>query len=293
MNVIGTSAEAADDFVIEKAADGQTLVVTGAWSSWAEAELRTGRIDGLTLNYARGYRERDLEFLGDWPIRRLHILARTITDLSPVYRLSRTLESLIVETSPVASLDVGRLPLLRNLGAEWSQVSESIGSAPGLQELFLRGYTEADLRPLGAHPSLAKLVMKDRPRIESVAGISTLPSLSVLGLYSASRLRDLSDLSGAMLRELQLEACRGIERLDAVSDVSALEFLNVSDCGTVESLGPLAALQNLRTLYLYGTTRVADADLTPLTRLAHLTELRMQSRREYRPAVREVQELLA
>jgi hypothetical protein len=93
--------------------------------------------------------------------------------------------------------------------------------------------------------------------------------------------------------KLQLQSCHRVERLDAVGGAYSLEFLNFSECGDVQSLSPLQALRELRVLYLYGTTRVLDSDLTPLTRLPHLAELRMQSRREYRPSVREIQSHLA
>ena len=39
----------------------------------------------------------------------------------------------------------------------------------------------------------------------------------------------------------------------------------------------------------WGSTRILDADLSPLLSLPRLTELRMKSRREYKPSVKEVQ----
>jgi hypothetical protein len=293
---VTSSAGASANFVIEETAEGRNLVVTGDWSASAASALLSGSADGLTLNYARGYRERSLDFLQGWPVRRLAILARTIKDLAPVYRFASTLEALSIETSPEASLDLRELPLLTRLGADWEQVRETIAFGGDLRRLFLMRYREPDLRPLGEHRSLAALVMKERPQLESLAGIDQLPSLSELGLFLAPRLHDISDLVSATasshLRKLQLQSCSGIERLDAVGDAYGLQFLNFSDCGDVQSLSPLLALREMRVLYLYGTTRVLDGDLTPLTRLPRLAELRMQSRREYRPSVREVQSRL-
>ena len=286
------STGASANFVIEETAEGRNLVVTGDWSAVAVNALLGGSADGLTLNYARGYRERSLDFLQEaWPVRRLHILARTIKDLTPVYRLARTLESLIVDTSPGAVLDLRELPHLTRLAADWEQVRETIGSARGLRRLFVAQYGEPDLRSLGEHRSLAVLDMKEDPQLESLVGIDQLPALSELEIFGAGRLLHISDLAGAAphLRTLHLKSCRRIGRLDAIGSGVGLEFLNVSDCGDVQSLSPLAALRELRVLLLYGTTRILDGDLTPLTRLPHLAELRMQSRREYRPSVREVQ----
>jgi hypothetical protein len=285
-------ARASAGFVIEETAEGRNLVVTGDWTAAAVKALLDGKADGLTLNYARGYREGSLGFLEEgWPVRRLQILARTIKDMTPVYRLAGTLESLIVDTSPRAMLDLRELPHLTRLAADWEQVRQTIGSAGELQRLFLARYREADLRPLGDHRALAVLDMKEDPQLESLAGIDQLPALSELGIFGAARLLDISDLvyAASHLLTLHLQSCRGIEWLDAIGSTVGLEFLSVSDCGDVQSLSPLGALHELRVLYLYGTTRVLDGDLTPLTRLPKLRELRMQGRREYRPSVREIQ----
>jgi hypothetical protein len=286
----------ASGFLIEDTAEGRDLVVTGDWSAAARKALLDGAADGLVLNYARGYRERSLDFLQDgWTVRRLFILARTIKDLSPLYRLANTLEAINVETSPAAILDLSKLPLLVSLGADWAQVRDSIGIAEDLRRLFLMSYREQDLRDLGEHRSLASLAMKEHPQLTSLKGIDQFPALAELGVFGAGGLRDISNLAGetigSRLQKLQLQSCP-IERLDALTEVTALEFLNVGECGDIQSLHPLAALSKLRCLLLFGSTRVLDGDLTPLMHLPRLKELRMKSRREYRPSVREIYESL-
>src|SRR5690242_11158836 len=71
-------------YAIEPTDDGDLMVVVDSFDEAAAAVLRSGQVTGLTLNYALGFRERDLEFLEPWPLRRLDLLARTITDLSPL-----------------------------------------------------------------------------------------------------------------------------------------------------------------------------------------------------------------
>lgn len=123
------------------------------------------------------------------------------------------------------------------------------------------------------------------------------PLLEKLGIYLARGLRDLSDLASASaprhLRELQLESDRGITRLDEIGTATNLEFLNISDLRDIESLAPLVNLKLLDTLYAYETTRVADGDLTPLTKLPSLKDLRMMNRRSYSPSVGEVKARLS
>ncbi len=62
-------------------------MVTGPWSVEAARVLAGGDIDGLVLNYARGFCEDSLDLLDGWPLRRPHVLDRLIVDLEPIGRL--------------------------------------------------------------------------------------------------------------------------------------------------------------------------------------------------------------
>ncbi len=70
------------------------MVVTGPWSDYAARLLWSGEIDGLDLNYVKGFKDTDLAFIEPWPIRRMSILARTVRDLAPVSNLAPTLVEL-------------------------------------------------------------------------------------------------------------------------------------------------------------------------------------------------------
>ena len=208
--------------------------------------------------------------------------------------LSPTLESLSVESAPEATIDLARLPSLTSLSAGWGQVRASIGELPGLTDLFLLSYSDIDLAPLRWNSQLVRLRFKDRPRLRSLAGLGALQSIGHLGVYLAP-LRDITalrDLPPAGLRELHLESCR-MSDLTSVASARGLRLLNASDCGEIESLQPIRPLLDLETLWMYGTTKVLDDDLAPITDLPRLRELRMQSRRTYRPSVKDVQTLIA
>ncbi|GAB3040960.1 hypothetical protein GCM10027052_22970 [Parafrigoribacterium mesophilum] len=157
------------NFDLVESPAGTDLVVTGDWSPKASRALSGGAATGLVLNYAKGYRERSLDFLENWPITRIRILARTITDLTPVYRMAATLESVSVITAPKATLDLARLPRLTHLEAGWEQVESSIGAAVHLRELYPTSYNPRDLSPLSQNRQLRLISMKDRPYIESPA----------------------------------------------------------------------------------------------------------------------------
>jgi hypothetical protein len=285
--------EEGSSYRIERDESGDTLVVTDSWTPQISQLMADGRADGLDLNYAKGFKDTDLEILRDWPVKRLAVLARTIKDLSPVLRLAGTLEVLSVQTAPKALIDLGQFPVLTVMAAEWSQIRSTISEAPRLRDLMVRAYDEADLEPLRWNTALTRLRFKDRPRLRHLSGVEVLRSLEHLGVYLAP-LQDLDALGNEdfALRELHVESCP-IRDLSPLARQHKLTLLNASDCGDLASLSPLRELSDLSILWLFGTTRVVDDDLSPLCELPHLRELRMRSRRSYRPSVEAIQALCA
>jgi len=267
---------------------GIDLIVTNEWSSQAAAELVAGNADGLVLNYARGFRERSLDFLAGLPIRRLNVLARTIKNLDPIYSLAETLEDLELQTAPT-EVHLDLLPRVVRLGATWSQVVDSISALPRLQSLFALSYSESSLDPLRFNRALRVIRMKDRPSVATLEGIEFFPDLEQLDL-SLAPISSLAPLQSAAptIGHLELESCKLIQTLDGVEHLRELRTLNLGDVGPITSLQPISELTNLERVYLWGSTVISDADLSPLANLPKLTTLRMTSRRPYHPSVAEI-----
>jgi internalin A len=277
-------------YELEPNEDGLSLVVTGPWTPTSAGAMSRPDVTGLTLNYARGFQERDLSFLQDWPVKELRLLARTITDLEPVYRLSGSLERLSVISSQRAALDLRRLPWLTQLSADWAQVEDTVEFSIALNDLFLTAYRATDLRPLARNESLARLRFKDRPGMVSLDGLEQLPHLVELGVLGARRLSDVAALPSAAptLQHLDLGGCAGLTDLDVLAHLIGLRWLGIQNCGPITSLGPIAGLLKLDVLWAFESTRVTDGDLTPLLGLTVLRDLRMAPRPHYRPSVDEV-----
>ena len=81
------------------------------------------------------------------------------------------------------------------------------------------------------------------------------------------------------------EECPQIDAIDEVERLIGLRFLGVSECGAIASLSPVRGLTQLETFYAWGSTRILDGDLSPLTQLPRLQEIRMRNRRGYKPPV--------
>ena len=279
-------------FRLERDGSGNTLVVTDRVSAEAVQLLASGSVDGLDLNYAKGFKDTDLEFIEAWPITRLSVLARTANNIEPLYRLP-DLVSLSLNTGPKCRLDLRRMPKVVSLSADWALVSESISERPEIEDLYLGGFAEADLGRLRWNVALRRLRLKDRPRLESLDGVGSFQLLEQLGVWSAplADVAALRDLPSNRLTELQLEACR-VRDLGPLCSLTNLRFLNLSDEGDIPSVGVFASLKALEVLWLFGTTRVVDGDLGVLAQLP-LRELRIKSRKQYQPSVEALQTRIA
>lgn len=281
------------NFVLERNSAGVDLVLTGKWSKAAEVCIADGRADGLILNYARGFGERNLDFVQGLPLRRLDVLARTLTDVTPVYSLGASLRALHIQSDPLAEIELDRLPELRELSADWGQIRRSLRFVSHLERLFIQSYSELDLAPLADLSSLASVVLKDYPQLRSLDGVEGLRRLEVLAVHLGRDLEDISALGRSpwpVLTALQLPSCRGVADISPVASCVALRFFELSEGSEIPTVAPLAGLKRLERLYLYGSTKVADGDLGPIAALPRLSDFRMRNRRGYAPSVQMIQD---
>jgi hypothetical protein len=277
-------------FVVEESSAGRTLVVTGPWTPAAGDVLASGAVDGLDLNYARGFQEPDLEFLEGWRLRRLHVLDRGLADLEPIARFGDSLTELSVQAAPSADLDLGWFPHLRDVAGEWGILRDTLPAVDTLSGITTWQFDDSDLHAFRDHVDLQRLTIKEAPHLESLAGVGALTDFEVFFVGLARRLRDISDVTGlgSSLREFKLQACPAVGSIDDVEPLVNLRLLGVSDCQEIESLAPVASLEQLETLYAWGSTRVVDGDLSPLIGLPRLREVRMRDRRDYTPRLADV-----
>lgn len=208
------------------------MVVTGGWPRGADRLLQSGGIEALTLNYAKGFCEGNLAFMEDWPLRRLHILDRSLIDLDPINRVAASLEELSVQAAPEARLNLAPMANLRSLAGEWPLVRDTVGQADSLRRLITWRFDESNLVALVHLGRLERLTVKDAPRIETLEGVAALTSLSQLGIHLARKLADISEIaeSSSGIEELRFEYCSRVDTFRAVSGLRGLRHFGVSDC---------------------------------------------------------------
>jgi internalin A len=224
------------------------------------------------------------------PIRRLHVVDRSIEDLEPITRLAGSLEELSIQAAPVATLDLEPLRLLRSVASEWQLMRDTLRHCDQLQSVITWQFDELDLHSFRDHVNLRRVTIKEAPYLETLSGVGGLPDLQQLGIHWARCLWDIGDVAdlSESIRDLDLEKCAAVDAIDDVEPLRGLRFLGVNDCKDIASLAPLRALQELTQFHAWGSTRVVDGDLSPLQGLSHLSEIRMRDRTFYKPRLAEI-----
>jgi len=273
---------------------GRDAVLEGPWGPELEELVRSGAVDGLSINFAKGFTGPDIEFVRDLPLRRVFMIARHIDDVAALGTL-HDLEFLHLHAGPKARIDLASFPRLRRLGlADWKYLQGGLSNAAPLDDLYVGHYTADDLQPVAGMHSLEKLRLDDRPTLRSLHGAESLVRLEDLTVAVARNLSDISGVRGlaSRLRRLDLESDRKVPDLEPVSHLAKLQHLNAANCGDIPTLEPLQDLTALESLYLYESTRVVDGDLSVLIGLPALRDLRLANRRHYSPTVQAVQEAI-
>ncbi len=200
--------------------------------------------------------------------------------------------------------DLQWLPNLATLDLSGNEIDsiEPLRSLPRLRELDLHGLTtcpdgELDLRPLARLETLERLDLSENAlcaRFRGLEELTRLEDLSLRGtglsslgpIESLVRLRDLdlrntnlenTDLSPlssfGVLERLNLRNT-GITRIDELSEMTTLRYLNLHSNPRIESLEPIRNLRRLHTLII---RNVPVRDPTILSRLTELRRLNVRS----------------
>ncbi len=267
---------------ITRIADGFRVCLRGPWRREFATQLRGTVVRELELNMAKGWRGDDVDFLAEFPdVRAFDILDLRIKNIDGVHQL-RNLEALGVQTYCRTPLRFECFPRLTACGLDWGQRdADSILGCTSLRSLNVGRIPRKDLADFTSLVNLDSLAIGSSP-IESLRGIDALVQLKSLCLGALRKLADLSGLEGlGRLDWLEIQSCRKVRSLERVSALEHLRTLHLNDCGEIESLRPIANLRDLEVLLFYGTTRVADGDLSMLRELPRLRKVAFMNRRHY------------
>jgi hypothetical protein len=265
----------------EDGAHGRRATLRGPWSPEMGVSLRAQAVVELVLNQAKGWRGDDLSFLAELPqLLAFDILDLRIKDIEPVHRLHE-LRRLGITTYCKTPLSFAAFPHLEDCALEWRSKATSLFDCLTLRKLFVDNFRGNDLDPFGRLTALESLAILNAP-VETIQGLTPLGQLQQLRLANLKRLVSLAGLEElAALEELEIHTCRGIKSIEQIGRLQRLRKLTLANDGPIESLKPLAKLENLEWVLFYESTNILDGDLGPLLAQKKLSRVAFQNRPHY------------
>jgi Leucine-rich repeat (LRR) protein len=272
-------------FRVDEGLFGKRVVATSGWDDEISRYILDNNIRELFLNYALGWKGTDLSFLERHPgLNAFSILDWEIKNITPIHLLHDLL-FLEVSTYCNTKIDFEKFPKLEDCRLEWRRGCDSLFNCKNLRQLRLNHYPIGSSTPLGGLAGLQHLWLASSGTT-SLEGLSSLARLTFLGL---SHLRKLKSLAGietlANLETLDIEGCRHIGSIAQVQNLNNLKNLYIADCGKIQSLKPLARLEKIESVVFYESTDIVDGDLSPLSKLKHLSHVSFRDRSHYSHAL--------
>ena len=271
-----------NSWIIEPGDLGPRLVLHGPWTDAARSIVKKRGIAEIELNRSKGWRGDNVDFMRDVrdSIRGLLLIDRVIDDAHGIRELS-LLKRLTLLTYCKTPVDADAMPELERVALEWRTGAKSLLAHANISHLYINKFPYADVSACAAMRSLRSLHL-DSPKLQDLTGLDRHANLHSLVVRVARSLECIKALGGCpRLRKLALDECRKITSLDPIGRLAQLRDLSLCDLGRIETVSWAGSLTRLEKLMFYGSTLVADGDLSSLTELRHLQEVSFQNRRHY------------
>jgi len=164
---------------------------------------------------------------------------------------------------------------------------------PELRELAIWRFNDPDLAILAHYPKIESLEIIQPKKLCSLIGIEACARLEKLVLAYCPKLQDIELLSKAVnLRNLDLENTKAVRSYLAIGKLLNLEKLIIDKSASLINLDFTIALKRLEHLVIR-TTPIESCDLSPLLLLPMLSHIYMDSKREYQPTLKKLEELVS
>ncbi|MBA2750433.1 MAG: hypothetical protein H0U45_17315 [Tatlockia sp.] len=267
--------------MVEPGRYGKRLVVTSRWSNAISQYILGQNIEELYLNYARGWKGKNLSFLSELPhLKAFSIIDWNISDISQIHTL-HSLKKLEISTYCKTEINFEEFPSIEECSLEWRAKAKSIFNCKSLKKLFVNHYSGRNTFKFSHLVELESLSIANAPG-KTLDGLSSLRKLKFLGLYNLKKLKSLSGIESlTLLEELEVNGCWSLPSITEVSYLLNLKKLQLCDDRSLESIKPLAKLNKLESFLFYESTDVVDGDLSPLMKLDNLSHLSFQERPHY------------
>jgi hypothetical protein len=269
--------------VIESDSAGPKAVVFDRWTADDVGVIRASGVKRVQIARFRGPDLNFLVNLADYAdLDEVDVIQLQLRSDSGVEALPY-LRALSLETYSQDRLDFRKFPMLERLSFNWRPGGDTVFQCSSLRSLRVSRYPEINLTVLRGLVRLERLRIDNSRRLRSLDCVGSLSMLTVLSLRDDRELNDVGALAslGHSLREFELNVCRKVSDISALSAHRELRRVMLIDCGRIASIAPLADLPTLEEFWFYGTTVIEDGDMTPLLRMPSLQRVSFAPRRHY------------
>jgi len=258
------------------------MVLKGPWKDSYAEDFQRHKLAGIRLSRSAGWDAEDLDFLSKLPdLRSVEIYNSDVKNISDLWQLDR-LEMLSLLCNFSRANDFASFQNLKECSMTWRQTAKSIYQCSNLERLSIFGYREPSLEPIECLTKLSTLALTSRT-LTSLSGIHHLKSLATLDAYSCTKLQSIDELKNCRetLLTIVLDSCKQFRSLNPLRVLEKLRHLSINNCGALDSILPLENCKDLSLLRFWGDTKLADGDLSFLTKLPNLKTLAFTPRRHY------------
>jgi hypothetical protein len=262
--------------------DGKNVLILSRWDISVRNFMLDKNINGLILNYAKGFCEPNLDFLDELPfLTSITLLFHHIGDISKIQSLKHLKKLDLQCRFDKTYIDFNSFPELQVCWFYWRPGANTLMNNTKVNEIRTSRYPYKSLLEMSKLSNLEKLEISTSA-ITNLDGITNLSKLKKLELGYLTKLKSINGVSSLSHIEIfRLNTCKNISILDEVQDLDKLKVLEFANCGDIESLRPLRNLKSLEHVIFYESTNILDGDISVLKYLPNLKDVRFQNRRHY------------
>lgn len=213
----------------------------------------------------------DISFLSKYNfLEELEIISATDFDFSFLNALIN-LKSLSISLEGKRTIDLSSLINLENLTIDWRKGNiKGLEHCKNLKKICLSQFNEKNLLPISILENLEELIIKTSTII-TLEGIEKLTNLKKVVLGYCTRLKSIDKLSSlTSQKELVIDLCTKIVDYSPIGGMLSLEYLEFTNCKSVNTIKFIENLQKLHTFTLKGNTYIEDGNLIPAKNIKNL-----------------------
>ena len=266
-----------------------TLQLRNGLSNKALDEFLTGDYDQLWLYYGN-FEKFIYVDLNNLSFSRLKFQSSESQNIEWINNIQQ-ISTLELRGKVKGSIEFKRFNSLKKCNIDWCNSTKSILSANlPLESLGLRRFS-GDLSELGDLTCRSLRILGLSGSITTLSGIEKCKNIQKLSIYNMPKLTSISNILYCHnIKSLQIEACNGIEDIDAIKNIESLEEIYFEN-KQLRSLNVFPR-KNLRYIRLGSGTHIQDNDVEVALLFNSLTKISYKKKKDYKYSAEELNALL-